>query len=283
MLIFGESARSLKGYLSQCEVRRSALNMFVRMVLAFVLHSGRMSCSAAAGSVCSAAVHRGEVSRFLAQARWRKYDFNQPLVKALLKKETKRGVFLFIVDATQKTQAGTKTQNTYFCSSVSRSRNKKAKKGKNKRFGKKKVAPKRIHSFTFGLLITPSGIRIPCQMPHYTPEYCELHQIPARTTAECAAEMIRTLPVPQGAEVIVLGDSAYDSKAVQQACDEKGYTWIVPANAERVFQGTKGNRPKLRSRLKDWTSLSLKRTRLQASTGSTPLIDVFPSTALDRK
>ncbi len=45
MLIFGESARSLKGYLSQCEVRRSALNMFVRMVLAFVLHSGRMSCS----------------------------------------------------------------------------------------------------------------------------------------------------------------------------------------------------------------------------------------------
>ncbi len=163
--------------------------------------------------------------------------------------------------------AGTKTQNTYFCSGVSRSRNKKAKKGKNKRFGKKKVAPKRIHSFTFGLLITPSGIRIPCQMPHYTPEYCELHQIPARTTAECAAEMIRTLPVPQGAEVIVLGDSAYDSKAVQQACDEKGYTWIVPANAERVFQGTKGNRPKLRSRLKDWTSLSLKRTRLQASTG----------------
>ncbi len=28
MLIFGESARSLKGYLSQCKVRRSALNMF---------------------------------------------------------------------------------------------------------------------------------------------------------------------------------------------------------------------------------------------------------------
>lgn len=267
MLIFGESVQSLKGYLSEGELNDVALEMFLRMVVAFICRNGRMSCSAASGSICSLPAYRGEVSRFLKQARWRKYDFNDPYVQALLKKEAKRGVFIFTVDATQKTQSGKKTQNTYYCSSVTRSGNSRSRKGKNKRFGKKKVSPKSIHSFTFGLLITPSGIRIPFQMPHYTPEYCELRKVPARTTAECAAEMIRTLPVPHNAAVVVLGDCAYDSKAVQQICEEKGYTWIVPANPERVYEGTRGNRPKLRLRLKDLASLPLKRTRLQASTG----------------
>jgi hypothetical protein len=79
--------------------------------------------------------------------------------------------------------------------------------------------------------------------------------------------MIRSLNLPKDAEVIVLGDTAYESEVVRKACQEKGYTWVFPANAERVYEGTKGNRPQLRSRLKAWTSLSLQRIRLQASTG----------------
>lgn len=108
MIIFTQSAQSLKGYLSRCNVKEQALIMFMRMVLAFILHRGRMSCSAAAGSICSEAVHRGEVTRFLARGRWRRIDFNKPLISALLIKELKRGLFLFIVDATQKTLAGKK-------------------------------------------------------------------------------------------------------------------------------------------------------------------------------
>lgn len=265
MLIFAQSAKSLKGYLSQCNVKEQALMMFMRMILGFMLHRGRMSCSSAAGSICSEVVHRGEVTRFLSRGRWRRIDFNKPLISALLAKESKRGEFLFIIDATQKTLAGTKSQNTYFCSSTRRQG--KPSKRKDRRYNLRKTAPKSTHSFTFGLLITPSGIRIPFQIPHYTPEYCKQHNLQARTTAECAAELIRTLPVPEGAKVIVLGDSAYESKVVEEACEELGYTWIFAANAERVYEGTKGNRPKLRSRLKDWTSLSVKRIRLRASTG----------------
>jgi hypothetical protein len=66
---------------------------------------------------------------------------------------------------------------------------------------------------------------------------------------------------------VVLGDTAYDAKVVRNACDQRGYTWIFPANPERVYEGPTGQRPKLRSRLKDWTSLSLKTIRLRASTG----------------
>ena len=41
----------------------------VRVVVAFVLHAGRMSCLAAAGAVRSECVHRAQISRFLARPR----------------------------------------------------------------------------------------------------------------------------------------------------------------------------------------------------------------------
>ncbi len=136
---------------------------------------------------------------------------------------------------------------------------------RTKRYNAKKTTAKSIHSYTFGLLITPSVHSYSLTDTTLHTKYCEKNGITARTSAECAAEMIRTLPVPKDADVIVLGDSAYDAKVVQDACAERGYTWIFACNAERVYE-YQGNRPKLRSRLKDWTNLSVKRIRLRAST-----------------
>lgn len=261
MVIISESAGALKGFLSQTALKPLAQAMVLRMVLAFLLHRGRMSCSQAAGSVASDTVHRGELTRFLARPRWQEHDFNAPLWQALLALETKRGKFLFLIDATLVSQAGKKTQNTY--STGNRGR----RKAKGRRYNKKKIVYKRCHNFTFGLLITPSGMRLPLQMPHYTPEYCVKHKLTHRTTAEAAAEMIRTLPLPASAEVVVLGDTAYESAVVRQACEARNYTWIFPANPERVYEGPRGQRPQVRSRLKDWKSLSLSTIRLCASRG----------------
>jgi hypothetical protein len=222
-----------------------------------------MSCSQAAVSVASDNMHRGELTRFLARPRWQKHNFNGPLRALLLAKESKRGEFLFLIDATLVSQAGKKTQNTF----STNNRQRIGRQKKSARYNQKKIVYKKCHSFTFGLLITPSGIRIPFEIPHYTKEYCAEHGRLHLTTAEAAAEMIRTLPLPAGAQVTVLGDTAYDAEVVQQACAERGYTWIMPANPERVYQGKQGQRPKLRSRLKDWTSLSLQTIRLRASTG----------------
>jgi hypothetical protein len=261
MIIVTDSAASLKGFLANTGRNELARAMLLRMVLAFIMHRGRMSCSAAAGSVASQSIHRGELTRFLARPRWQKHDGDSSLRKLLLAQETRRGKFLFLIDATLVSQAGKKTQNTY--STGNRGRH----PAKGRRYNKKKVVYKRVHSFTFGLLITPSGIRIPMQLPHYTDEYCQEHGLEHRTTAESAAQMIRALPLPPRAEVVVLGDTAYDAQVVRDACAERGYTWIFPANPERVYEGPRGQRPKLRSRLKDWTSLSLKTIRLRASTG----------------
>lgn len=261
MIMVSESAAALKGFLAKSFLGDLAAAMALRMALAFILHRGRMSCSQAAGSVASDAIHRGELTRFLARPRWQKHDFNGPLRAALLKRENLRGKFLFLIDATLVSQSGQKTQNTY--STGNRGRN----RAKGRRYNKKKIVYKKCHSFTFGLLITPSGLRVPFEIPHYTKEYCAEHGIEHRTTAEAAADMIGSLPLPAGAEVVVLGDTAYESQVVQKACEEKGYIWIFPANPERVYEGAKGQRPKLRSRLQDWTSLSLTTIRLRASTG----------------
>ena len=206
-------------------------------------------------------VHRGQITRFLARLRWQKDDFNAPLRAALLNLEAAKGKFLFIIDATLCGQSGKKTENTYSTG------NRKRRSRKGRRYGKHKHARKSCHSFTFGLLITPSGYRLPFQIPHYTKEYCKQKGLTHRTTAESAAELIRSLPLPEEAEVIVLGDTAYEAKVVRQACDERNYPWIFPINLQRVYDGPKGDRPQVRSRLKDWTSLSLKTIRLRASTG----------------
>jgi hypothetical protein len=261
MLIVMDSATGLKRFLEKTGLHELARQMLFRMVVAFLAHRGRMSCSQAAGSVASDVVHRGELTRFLARPRWQKHDFNGPLRAALLARESRRGKFLFLVDATLVSQAGKKTENTYSTG------NRQRRPRKNRRYNKKKVVFKTCHSFTFGLLITPSGIRIPFEIPHYTQEYCAKYGIQHRTTAESAADMIRSLPLPPGAEVVVLGDTAYDAQVVREACEEREYLWIFPANPERVYEGTKGHRPKLRSRLKDWSRLSLQTVKLQASTG----------------
>ena len=245
MVIVSDSARSLKGFLRLTSLNAFATRMVLRMVLAFICHRGRMSCSRAAGRIASEPIHRGQLTRFLARPRWQQHDFNAPLRNALIQMESGKGEFIFIIDATLTSQSGRKTQNTHSTG------NRKRRPKKGRRYNNKKVSRKRCHSFTFGLLITPSGIRVPFQIPHYTKEYCAKKGITHRTTAESAAELIRSLPLPEGAKVVVLGDTAYDAKVVREACDDRGYTWIFPANPERVYEGPKGSRPKLRSRLKD--------------------------------
>ena len=261
MIIIRDSARSLKRFLGETHLSEFAEAMVLKMALAFMLHSGRMTCSQAAGSIASEAIHRGQLTRFLARPRWQKEDFNDPLRQRLLMLESRRGEFLFLIDATLVSQAGRRTQNSYSTG------NRKRRPRKGRRYGKKKIVYKKCHSFTFGLLITPSGYRIPYQIPHYTEEYCKEHGIQHRTTAEAAAEMIHSLPLPRRAKVIVLGDTAYDAAVIREACDARGYIWIFPVNVNRVYEGPRGNRPQVRSRLKDWTKLSLKKVRLQASTG----------------
>ena len=262
MIMVADAVPGLKRWVGTLGLKDSAKLLVIRVVVAFLLHAGRMSCLGAAGSVRCEARHRAQISRFLARRRWRKNDINSILRRRLLDLELGEGRFVFLADATLVSQAGQKTQNTYSTG------NRKRRPCKGRRYGKNKHARKNCHSFTMGLLITPSGIRIPFSKPYYTREYCKQKGLRHRTTAEAAADLIRELPLPEGADVVVLGDTAYDAEVIHDACADRGYSWIFPCNAERVLAGPKGKRPKVRSLLKDWSKWSRQTVRLAPGQGA---------------
>ncbi len=262
MVMVADAVPGLKRLVATLGLKDSTKLLVIRVVVAFLLHAGRMSCLGAAGSIRCEARHRAQISRFLGRSRWRKSNINSILQQRLLDQEADDGLFLFIIDATLTTQAGKKTENTYSTG------NRKRRPCKGRRYGKNKHARKNCHSFTMGLVITPSGIRIPFSKPYYTREYCKKKGLPHRTTAEAAADLIRELPLPEGAHVLVLGDTAYDAEVVRDACADRGYSWIFPANAERVLAGPKGQRPKVRSLLKDWSTWSRQTVRLAPGQGA---------------
>src|SRR5450755_1073432 len=167
MVMVANSVPGLKRWVATVGLKDSAMLLVIRVVTAFLLHAGRMSCLRAAGSVRCEARHRAQISRFLARPRWRKLDINSILRQNLLERETRDGLFVFIVDATLTSQGGKKTENTF------NTGNRQRRPRKGRRYGKTKHARKNCHSFTMGILITPSGIRIPFSKPYRTHEHCK--------------------------------------------------------------------------------------------------------------
>src|SRR5262249_36060933 len=87
---------------------------------------------------------------------------------------------------------------------------------------------------------------IPCCRCYYTESYCRDQGRTYRKQPELAAELITTLAVPAGAEVVVLGDTAFEAQDIRRACAARQFRWVVPVNPERVLAGAPP-RPKVRS------------------------------------
>jgi hypothetical protein len=223
---------------------RPVVQAFVlRLMLTFCCRFGRMTAAQAATLPAADPRHPAAIGRFLGRKRWAEGDWMKPLRTRWLRQEAlKGGRFFFLLDQTCSSRQGSKTPNTF--STGNRSRRPR----KGRRYSNKKNARKRCHAFVCGLLLMPSGRRIPYRKSYYTQEYAAHKQRPFRTQAELGAALIDELDLPQGVEVVVLGDTAYEAKVVQQACLRKGFTWVAPCNAERVLEGPKP-RPQVRSLL----------------------------------
>ena len=261
MVMVKESAGFLKGYLQDLGMGEFWTTMAMRLVLAFIFHRTRMSCSFAAGTIASAPVHRSQLTRFIARSRWKKMNINDPLRKKLMEMESRKGAFIVLVDGTLVGQSGKLTENTYSTGN----RSKRPRK-KGSRYNKYKRAPRSCHQWIFCLVITPSGHRIPYYLPHYTKEYCQAHAITPMSTTSSGARLVEQLDLPAKAEVYVIGDTAFDSEEFHKVCEKKGFYWINPVNSSRVFSVQHGKRPQVRTRLKDWNSLSLKSVKIHMST-----------------
>jgi hypothetical protein len=262
MVIMQDALPGLKRFLKPVGLNERMRALVIRCVVAFVMHLGRMAAARAATAIRSEPRHRAQVCRFLGRRLLRRFSPAAVLRAQLLLLESRTsGTFLFLVDQTLSSQQGSKTENTYSTG------NRQRRPRKGRRYGKYKYARKACHCFVKGLLITPSGIRIPLSRSYYTHDYCQAKNRPYRTQTELAAEMIETLPLPEETKVVVLGDTAFDAKSIRAACAKRKYTWVVPMNQERVLAGPRGKRPKVRSLINGLKADQLVEIRLHAAKG----------------
>jgi len=261
-VIFAATLPQVKAFLKPAGLPATTVGLLVRLITAFCHHPGRMSAAAAADALRARARHRAAVTRFLARLHWaRDWSLLASAADLLLGAEADRGgTWLFILDQTYCTQQGQKAENT-FCRANVRQRQKKGHR-KNKR------CPKRFnHGFVMGLLLTPSGLRIPCCRSYYTEAYCQAKNKSYRKQPQLAAELIRGAAVPAGARVIVVGDTAFEAQDIRDACAERQFPRVVPSNPERVLAGPKP-RPKVTSLVAGLSAEPFEAVRLVPGQGA---------------
>ena len=258
-MILHESLDSFKTF---CRgMTATSMVLLGRWVAGFIEHVGRMSATEAAGAIRTSACHRANVIRYLARLGvHRDWHLLEQLAAQLLAMESRTsGTWVFIVDQTYNGQSGAKTENTF---SRANYRPRQKRSGREQ----KKWAKRSCQGFVMGLLITPSGYRVPSCRCYYTKEYSRAKKIDYRTQTEWAAELIRQVPIPAGARAYVLGDTAFDAKCIREACAERGFSWIVPVNPERVLAGRKSRR-KVRSLIEDLRAKDFGAYELQPGRG----------------
>jgi hypothetical protein len=262
MVIMQDALPGLKRFLKPVGLKQSMSALVVRCVVAFIMHFGRMSAARAASAVRSEPRHRAQICRMAGRKWLRQLSPTEVLRSQLLRMESRTsGIFFFLLDQTLTSQQGAKTENTYSTG------NRQRRPRKGRRYSKYKHTRKSCHCFVKGLLITPSGIRLPYSRRYYTKDYCKAKDRPYRTQTELAAEMITELSLPEGSRVVVLGDTAFDAKCIRKACAPRQYTWVVPLNPERVVAGPKGQRPKIRTLVNDLQADQFVAIRLHAGRG----------------
>jgi len=261
MFMMLDALPKLKEFLEPLKLNAVREGMAIRLIMAFIIHMGRMSASRAAGAARSEPRHRAQVIRSLSRKFWKGVEILATLRELVLALSAPQGTFLFIVDQTYCSQQGKLAENTFRMGAKS-SKKKAKKKGKSGYV----LAQRQCHCFVMGLLITPQGIRIPFVKYYYTKDYCEKKKLTYRRQTELAAEMIRELPLPAGTDVVVLGDTAFDAATIQSACDNRHYVWIVPMNPERVLAGPKP-RPKVWSLASEFSADQFTPVRLHPGSG----------------
>lgn len=245
-MIMQDCIPAFKAFLKLLPVEAGVREYVARFVAAFCFHYGRMSARAAAEALPCEARHRGQASRFAQNCGLGdNSEAYQRLAAAVLTcGATGPGRVVIVVDKTNVSRQGAKAPNTFS------SGNRQRRPRRGRRYQQNKSAPRRCHAFVVALVLLPDGRRIPFHADYFTREYCTKHGRVHRTEAELAADLIRQLPLPDGPNSIVVGDTAYEARVVRTACQERRFRWLTPANTERVYAGP-SPRAKVGARLAD--------------------------------
>ena len=178
----------------------------------------------------------GSVCRWFARLRfpldgWYEHAFGRFLKIAARLSDQRDWVLIF--DGTDTKRGGlAKIQNT-------RNYGKKAKKKKGGRPSTK------THTFLFGLLVLPCGLRLPLpRKSWYTKAYAKSQKLPYKSQIQLAAELLTWLHplVPGDISLVVLADSYFEGQALFTLCDNWDYTFITKLKSNRTFADAPGQR-----------------------------------------
>lgn len=255
-------------FFARLAIKHSTRILVVRFVLLFLLNYRRASAAAASQTLPCDPRHKTSLLRFLQRQGWsRDWILLKQTVDWLLQEQQQqladgcRDPWVLILDATKISHQSQTLENTF-------STGTRPRQGKPSTRKQKSYHHRRCHCFIFALLITPSGMRLPLCRSYYVPDYARQRgRVPA-TESDLGAELIRDFPWPSHGPRLVLGDTAYESKAVRKACRKVGANWIVPINPERRFAGKDGERARVRSRVAELTASMFSATRFSPAQGS---------------
>ena len=221
------------------EARRAALSW---LLSGFLLVRGRRTQSAIAREVLSERRAASSVSRRMRRVSFRTRDMVRAEMKRQVARELKRAGgkeetwFLSLDGVFIKRGAETKVEN--------------AVQYRKKKRGKKGRATK-AHAFVMGMLITPSGARIPLpRRSYYTEEYIRRENkkrklgrksgkpLRYKTQPDLACLLAKELDLPENIRlvVVVAADEYFEGKKLTNLCRKKGYVFIAPVDSQRTFE-----------------------------------------------
>jgi len=232
-MILQETVPSLKTFLNVISLPKTSADHLCRLVVGFMFHFGRMSATAAASALTLLARHRAQIGRWLAESGLG--DCGESYLKlagaVALEIRCGPGRIFIVVDKTCVSRRGAKTPNAYSTG------NRKRRPRKGRRYSKYAQARRNCHAFVCGLVLYPDGTRIPYVLSYYTRQFCAANHRQHLTESDLGAELVRRIPVPSRHEVLVLGDTSYESRALRNACAERKFYFMTPVNPERVLEG----------------------------------------------
>lgn len=110
----------------------------------------------------------------------------------------------------------------------------------------------KAHTFVQGILVTPSGRRIPLpRRSYYTKEYVRRENrrlqlgrrkgkpVIYKTQVELACLIIKEIQLPDTIRLVVLADQYFEGTKVTALCRKKNYIFIAPVNSNRNFASQK--------------------------------------------
>jgi hypothetical protein len=259
-VIIVPSPPQIKGLLHERLWKSAFGRQLLVAIVAVISHRGRMSAQQVASAVVGDSRHRANVGRFFKRHADELSWVGHQCAQRLLALDGYRRC-IFIVDSTSVSHQGEHTPNTFSTG------NRRRRPAKGRRYSQYQHARRGCHLFVWGLLITPDGRRIATFRCYHTRQYCQQHGLPHRTQADLGAELVRELAVPRATQVVVLADTAFESRQLRAACLERDFAWIMPANPERVLGGAKP-RPSLWSLTKQFSYRMFAPVRLSPDQGA---------------